>query len=106
MGRDLPAAQTTASSVWLPIIPLCTEALAQRIPRVERARMTSANLDRVVKMILGRFKAVVPLLLPATGFSLLRGFLAAGQPLIRVLVRKPLRNAIEKQLGDAYQGPS
>jgi hypothetical protein len=48
---------------WIPLIPLCgTEA--EEVPQPARASMSDADLDGVVDLIVKRFKAVVPLLVP------------------------------------------
>jgi hypothetical protein len=103
MRRALPKAQTTTTDVWLPIIPLCTEALNRSIPHIERVKMDSAAVDLVANLILARFKAVISLLLSSVPSTPLRLFLTLGQPFIRALARRPLRDALAKQLGDPYQ---
>jgi hypothetical protein len=49
---------------WIPLIPLCGTA-TDEAPRPVRASMSDPALDEVVDLILKRFKAVAPLLLPA-----------------------------------------
>ena len=48
---------------WIPLIPLCGTAAAE-VPQPARASMSDDDLDGVVDLIVKRFKAVVPLLLP------------------------------------------
>ena len=48
---------------WIPLIPLCGTA-AEKAPRPPRASMNDSDLDEVVNLIVKRFKALVPLLLP------------------------------------------
>jgi hypothetical protein len=48
---------------WIPLIPLCGTA-AEEVPRPPRASMSDDDLDGVINSIVGRFKAVAPLLLP------------------------------------------
>lgn len=102
-GKPLPAAQASTSDVWFPIIPLCSKSLTQCIPRVERAKVSKADLDSIVKLILERFKKVVSVLLSTIPSTPLRIFLTIGQPVIRFLARGPLRDALIQQLGDAYK---
>jgi hypothetical protein len=48
---------------WIPVIPLCGTA-ADEVPRPARASMSDDDLDEIIDLILKRFKAVAPLLLP------------------------------------------
>lgn len=48
---------------WIPLIPLCGTAAAE-VLQPARASMSDDDLDEVIGLILKRFKAVVPLLLP------------------------------------------
>jgi predicted acylesterase/phospholipase RssA len=48
---------------WIPLIPLCGTA-AVEVPEPARASMSDTDLDDVVDLIVKRFKAVIPLLLP------------------------------------------
>jgi predicted acylesterase/phospholipase RssA len=48
---------------WIPLIPLCGTA-AEEVPQPARASMSDDDLDDVVDLIVKRFKAVVPLLVP------------------------------------------
>jgi hypothetical protein len=102
MGLALPASQT-ATAAWIPIIPLCTDALKQTLAPVERVKMDGAAVDRAVSLILGRLKAIVPVLLSNIHSKVLRMFLALGLPIIRFLGRRPLRDTLIKQLGDSYR---
>jgi hypothetical protein len=88
---------------WIPIIPLCSEIVSKPIGPIPRERMQSAALKKVVNLILGRFRRLVRLFLNQISNLPLRWFLLIGQPFIRWLVRRPLRNALIKQLGDSYQ---
>lgn len=103
MGRALPAAQASPSTVWLPIIPLCTNALKRPLPAVPRAKMKGSSLDFIVSLILSRYKAVMSVLLSRIRSAALRRFLILGQPIIRALVRRPLRQKLMEQLGDSYE---
>ncbi len=51
------------SQRWIPLIPLCGTA-AEEVPQPARASVSGEDLDDVVDLIVKRFKAVVPLLLP------------------------------------------
>jgi hypothetical protein len=101
--NELPLAQKDASADWLPIIPLCSDALKAPLPRILRARMTSNDLNTVLDLIMARFRALMSPLLATIPSSQLRIFLQIGQPVIRWLARKPLRNTLIKQLGDSYE---
>ncbi len=103
MGSEIPKAQVSGTDVWLPIIPLCTEALMNPIPPIERAKMSSAALENVINLILGRLKAVTNELLSRIRSRALRSFLAFGQPFIRGLARRPLRETLIQRLGDSYE---
>jgi len=100
-GYDLPAAQITHADGWLPIIPLCSDALKRPLPHVERVKMSGAALN--VDLIRARFKKLMSLLISTIPSMPLRIFLRIGQPVIRALARGPLRNALIAQLGDSYQ---
>lgn len=63
-GMDPPNNIVEAQSQrWIPLIPLCGTA-AQEAPQPARAHMSDDDLDEVVDLILKRFKALVPVLLP------------------------------------------
>lgn len=88
---------------WLPIIPLCSDAVRQPIPDVPRAVLTANSLDQIVDLLIERYRAVIPLLIDLISSPLFRFFLKFGQPAIRFLMRKPLTDALIKELGDSYQ---
>jgi Patatin-like phospholipase len=90
-------------SVWIPIIPLCTAGVSEPIPSIPRAQISNADLKLIVKLILKRFRAVVSVLLTQVSSWPLRIFLRIGQPAIAWLARRPLREALIKQLGDSYR---
>jgi hypothetical protein len=94
--------RATVGPKWLPIIPLCGTA-AEAIPPVPRVMITGKMLDDILDLIMQRFKAVMTVILSNVHSTLLRLFLKAGQPVIRALVRSPLRDTIVKGLGDSYQ---
>lgn len=102
-NQPVPEGQARSSAIWLPIIPLCAESVSNSIPPVVRAQMTGPAVTVVVDLILQRFRALVPLLLGLIPSWPLRLFLRVGQPFIRWLARRPLRNALIKQFGDSYQ---
>jgi hypothetical protein len=96
----VPPLQQEAGNFWMPIIPLCTTALSDRMPRVERAKISSSKLDLIIDLIIGRYRAVIRnliRLIPSCGFRI---FLTAGQPVIRWMMRGVVRDALVKQLGD------
>jgi hypothetical protein len=95
--------QIRSGTVWLPIIPLCAESVSNPILPVERTQMTGPDLKVIVNLILQRFRALIPLLIGLIPFMPLRLFLRVGQPFIRWLARRPLRNALIKQLGDSWR---
>lgn len=102
-GDYASAGDQQAAQNWLPIIPLCSDGVAQPLARVPRAQMTGANLNEIVDLILKRFRAIVPLfidLIPSWAF---RSFLKIGQPVIAHLAKKPLTDALIKELGDSYK---
>jgi hypothetical protein len=103
MGRALPRAQITATDVWLPIIPLCTEQLRKPIEPVARATIDKAEVKKIAALILGRFKALMPMFLSEIPSWTLRVFLRIGQPFIRALARGPLRDHLIRQFGDSYR---
>ena len=102
-GRSLPAWQADAGPLWIPIIPLCTEELRMPVERPKREKLKRDDLEKIVALIMGRFKEVVWRLLDLIPNRLLRWFLSVGQPIIRWLARKPLREALIKQLGEDYE---
>ncbi len=103
LGAGLPAIQAAAGELWLPIIPLCGAKVSADVPEVERAKMTREELDAIVALILARWKALIPLLIDTVSSWSFRQFLQAGQPAIRWLMRRPLREMLIKALGDSYQ---
>ncbi len=48
---------------WIPLIPLCGTAAAE-VPQPARGAMSDDDLDAVVDLIVKRFKAIAPLLVP------------------------------------------
>jgi hypothetical protein len=100
-GRPLPMAQAMADNNWIPIIPLCSNAVADPLPPVPREQISSANVRLIVGLILKRFRAVIHLLLGQIPSWPLRFFLQAGQPFIVWLVRRPLEKALVRELSDS-----
>jgi predicted acylesterase/phospholipase RssA len=101
-GPSAGAADSPADA-WIPIIPLCTESVSTPIGPIARAKMSAADLEQVLNLIMRRFRAVVPHLLALLSSRPLRIFLRIGQPAIRWLARRPLRDALIAQLGDSYE---
>jgi hypothetical protein len=99
----LPKAQKEAGNLWIPIIPLCTESLSGEIPRAERAQISHDKLHSIVTLVLKRYQAIIPHFLASIPSWWFRFFLRIGQPAIRYLVRRPLTDALIKQLGDSYK---
>ena len=98
-----PAGQTPDAKAWLPIIPLCGDAVQQPIGPVPRHKMNGKDLNLIVRLVLGRAKAVTAPLIATVPSRVFRIFLQAGQPFIRFLARAPLKAALAKNLGDSYQ---
>ena len=97
------AANSDASpQIWLPLIPLCSPKVTTFMPPIPRARMSNTSLTLVRNLILQRFKVLISHLLSLITSPLLRTFLKIGQPFIRFLAKRPLKNVLIKQLGDAY----
>jgi len=88
---------------WLPIIPLCSDTVQTKLPRVPRVQITDQKLKLIVKLILDRFGAVVAALLDPIPSWPLRIFLKLGQPFIRLFARQPLTKALIDQLGESYK---
>ncbi len=99
----LPPGQAEAGPLWVPIIPLCTDALRTPIPEVPRAKLKHKDLELIVTLILSRFKEVMGSALAMIKKWPLRVFLSVGQPIIRWLARKPLMEALIAQLGEDYE---
>ncbi len=102
-GKSVPEEQITAAKAWIPIIPLCSEAVSTPVEPLPRAQMTGAALDTIVDLMLQRFQALVKLLLGMIPSGSLRVFLSIGQPVIRALARGLVRDSLIKQLGDSYR---
>jgi predicted acylesterase/phospholipase RssA len=104
-GADasLPEGQEEAGDLWIPIIPLCTESLSREIPRAERAQISSDKLHAIVTLVLKRYQAIIPHFIASIPSPWFRFFLRIGQPAIRYFVRRPLTDALIKQLGDSYK---
>jgi hypothetical protein len=94
-GLPLPEDQVRAGEVWLPIIPLCNQA-AIRMSPIPREKMDRCSLERVLTLILRRYKSVASLLIDPVPSLLFRIFLRIGQPAIRWLAKDPLRKALIK----------
>jgi len=98
--KNLPSLQQRAGADWMPIIPLCTEELRTPIPPVERVTISRRKIDEIVELLIGRYKVVVREFISKVPSPLFRGFLIFGQPMIRFLMRRPLREALIEQFGD------
>ena len=104
-GHPLPEVQAAASDVWMPIVPLCSKAVSTPLlDPVPRAQICKRSLNSIIKLILSRHRTVMNVLLGDVSFWPLRVFLRIGQPVIRWLARRPLKNALIRQLGDSYRG--
>jgi hypothetical protein len=98
-----PAPAGQSGQEWLPIIPLCSVVVQTPLPRVPRVQITDQKLKLIVKLILGRFGAVVAALLNPIPSWPLRIFLKLGQPFIRLFARRPLTKVLVDQLGESYK---
>jgi hypothetical protein len=98
-----PRASDLDGRVWMPIVPLCSDVVSQEMRPIPRHKMTAAELNEVMHLILVRFGAVITTLLDNVKFLPLRWFLKLGQPVIRLLMRKPLKESLVKGLGNSYQ---
>jgi hypothetical protein len=65
--------------------------------------MSKARMDKIVKLISRRFRAVGRLTIAGIPHSGLRLFLRPGPWVISRLGRGPLRQALIEQLGDSYK---
>jgi hypothetical protein len=92
-----------AAQKWLPIIPLCSESVAQPLPPIPRVQITGESLNEIVELILKRFRAIVPMFIDRIPSWAFRSFLKIGQPAIALLAKKPLTDALIKELGDSYK---
>jgi hypothetical protein len=101
---SLPQEQQRAGAHWMPIIPLCTEALWTPIPPVERVTIGRRKIDEIVELIIARYKVVVREFIRKIPSGPFRFFLGFGQPAIRWLMRRPLRDALIKEFGDEVRG--
>jgi hypothetical protein len=99
----LPADQQQGGDTWFPIIPLCTDSLREKLPRVERAAIHHDRVQLIVALILKRSKEVISCLIDLVPSRRFQWFLRFGQPFIRALARRPLTGTIIKQLGDSYR---
>ena len=100
-GRAAPKGQS--GSEWLPIVPLCNDAVKTPLARVPRVQITGQKVELIVKLGMRRFGAVVTALLDPIPSAPLRIFLRVGQPVIRWLARRPITKALIEQLGDSYK---
>ena len=98
-----PDSCVTVDTVWLPIIPLCTPKLREPIAPIPRVQMEGPSLDHVVGLISKRFQAVVSVMLNSIHHLWLRLFLRPGPWFIAHLSRGMLKQALIKELGDAYR---
>ncbi|WP_348266760.1 patatin-like phospholipase family protein [Edaphobacter paludis] len=99
----LPADQQQGGDTWFPIIPLCTDSLREKLPRVKRAAISHNRVQLIVTLILKRSKEVISRLIDLVPSRVFQWFLRFGQPFIRWLARRPLTETLIKQLGDSYQ---
>ena len=100
-GRCAPKGQ--GGGAWMPIIPLCGPVVNEPIAEVPRFRMRRKKLHEMVKLILKRFRGVMTALLDPIPSLPLRIFLKIGQPAIVLLARRPLQEALIRQLGDSVE---
>jgi predicted acylesterase/phospholipase RssA len=100
---QMSADESPAAQKWLPIIPLCTDSVAQPLPPIPRAQISGAALNEIVELILKRFRAIMPLFIDRIPSWAFRSFLKIGQPIIAHLAKKPLTDALIKELGDSYK---
>jgi hypothetical protein len=74
-------------------------------PRADSASRASDDrrrkIDEVVELIVARYKVVVGEFIRKIPSGPIRFFLSFGPRAIRWLMRRPLRNALIKQFGDA-----
>jgi predicted acylesterase/phospholipase RssA len=103
-GSGRRAAEQGAAEVWLPIIPLCSQAVSEPIAPIPRHRMTGAELDRIVRMAAGRFIKLAEVLVGMVKFTPLRWFLRPGPYFIALFGERPVRAALVKGLGESFQG--
>lgn len=96
------AADAATAKKWIPVIPLYGAA-AEEIPRPRRAKITGDMLDEILDLVMQRFRAVVAVLLSRVPSAPLRLFLRVGQPFIRSMARRPVRDTLIRGFGDSYE---
>jgi hypothetical protein len=98
------AAEACAASqrVWLPVIPLCTDALRAPIAPVPRYKMKERDLDEVVRLVAVRFEAVAQRAIRKITHRAFRWSLRPGPWFAARLGRGAMKQMFVKMLGDSY----
>jgi hypothetical protein len=98
-----PGSCINAETVWLPVVPLCSEALRQPILTPDRAKMKDSDLDDVIDLVSKRFRAVTSVLISSIRHWQLRLFLKPGPWFIAFFGRGLVKQALIQELGDSYE---
>jgi hypothetical protein len=98
-----PGSCINAKTVWLPVVPLCSEALRQPILAPDRARMKDSDLVHVIDLVSKRFRAVTSVLISSIRHWQLRLFLKPGPWFIAFFGRGLVKQALIQELGDSYE---
>lgn len=95
--------QAAAGQTWLPVIPLCGNAVTveERLPA--RATIAAAALKEITSLICRRFRALLPRMVAELESPLLRVFLRAGAWPISLLAWRRVYRYLERNLGAAVK---
>jgi hypothetical protein len=91
------------SGIWIPIIPLCGDAVGQDVPSPARGKITQENLREIVRLIDDRMNAVVPRLLQHAFSEPIRLALKLGEQLFTFFGRSRIEDYLRSQLGDSIE---
>jgi predicted acylesterase/phospholipase RssA len=96
-------AKTELDQDWIPIIPLCTDALSARMATPQRRKMSKNDLDKIIDLIKKRLDAVAPKVLDVNAAiaHVIRAALAVFETLERGKIREKLVSALGDGISDA-----
>ena len=96
-------ASSELTSDWMPIVPLCSDAVAEDVPQPVPGKISKDSLNEIVGLIEARMGAVLPLLLRDLPSEPLRLSLEGIAKLVELFGKGKIREYLEAQLGNAVE---